>query len=168
MGSLNTSFVHARSPMGPMADSADDEPTNAATANASPASDDGASDATSASGATGGASRPKRTKSTAQPQANAAQPQTSAAQPQTNTVVSAETQKLADEISHAFTLKGFSKGSDEDLAMISNGIKTYTLAEGETVSVDTGKGRVLVRCESVEETRVILDVSGVHVIIRHK
>jgi hypothetical protein len=80
----------------------------------------------------------------------------------TNTVVApmkrdgAQTGALVSK----FSLKGISRGSRNSTATIHTGVKTYNLFVGESVSVETTKGKVTVRCEEVRDDSVLLTVDG--------
>ena len=66
----------------------------------------------------------------------------------------------ARDIVSKFKLKGVSKSASQTLAMISTGTKTETIGRGESIQVDTAKGRVVARCEAVSEHEVVMNVEG--------
>jgi hypothetical protein len=63
------------------------------------------------------------------------------------------------KIPKGFSLKGLISGSKPS-AMINTGVRTYTLFEGDTLTMETANGRVDVRCEKLEADRAILDIGG--------
>jgi hypothetical protein len=68
--------------------------------------------------------------------------------------------KLAREITKTFTLKGVIQSANKPMATIHTGAKTYTIAVGETLSMETVKGKTAVRCDAVDENGVVLTVAG--------
>jgi Tfp pilus assembly protein PilP len=68
--------------------------------------------------------------------------------------------KLAREIAKTFALKGVIQSANKSMATIHTGAKTYTIAVGETLSVETVQGKTVVRCEAVDENSVVLTVAG--------
>ncbi len=66
----------------------------------------------------------------------------------------------AREIVSQFKLKGVSKGAREILAMISTGKTIETVGRGDSIQVQTAKGKVAARCEKVSEHEVVMNVEG--------
>jgi hypothetical protein len=62
-------------------------------------------------------------------------------------------------IPKGFSLKGIISGSKPS-ATISTGVRTYTLFEGDTLTMETANGRIDVRCDKLETDRAILDIGG--------
>jgi hypothetical protein len=62
-------------------------------------------------------------------------------------------------IPKGFSLKGIISGGKPS-AMINTGVRTYTLFEGDTLTMETASGKIDVRCEKLETDRVILDIDG--------
>jgi hypothetical protein len=58
-----------------------------------------------------------------------------------------------------FSLKGIIGGAKPSAA-INTGVKTYTLFEGDTLTMETAQGKVDVRCDKLETNKVLLDISG--------
>jgi hypothetical protein len=58
-----------------------------------------------------------------------------------------------------FSLKGIISGGKPS-AMINTGVKTYTLFEGDTLTMETAQGKVDVRCDKLETNKVVLDIAG--------
>ena len=71
--------------------------------------------------------------------------------------------KLAGEVSTTFSLKGVSRGQTDRMAIIATGVRNYTIAMGESMSMETAKGKITVRLSSVEEKRAVLEVCGIDV-----
>lgn len=67
--------------------------------------------------------------------------------------------QLSEGTLKSFTLKGVNAGT-RPLAIVSDGKKNFTLGVGESQTVQTSDGAVTVRCEQVNNSQVILDVSG--------
>ena len=59
-----------------------------------------------------------------------------------------------------FSLKGLTKNANNSVAMVSTGVKTYTIGLGETISMDTAHGKVSVKLEKVEDNSVVLNIGG--------
>lgn len=74
--------------------------------------------------------------------------------------------KSGSEIARSFKLNGVVANSRESTAMISTGVRTYTIAVGEKVSVETGNGRIDVSLEKVTGDGVTLNVGGESVPLR--
>lgn len=68
--------------------------------------------------------------------------------------------QLARETAKKFSVKGITKSATNPMAMINNGVKTYTMAIGESFSMQTPGGIITVRCEEVGEDSVVLNVAG--------
>ena len=68
--------------------------------------------------------------------------------------------KPLENFATTFSVKGISQGPRSSLASISTGVKTYTISVGETMSMETAKKKVEVRCEAVNEDSVVLDIAG--------
>ena len=68
--------------------------------------------------------------------------------------------ELTREIAKKFSLKGVIQSANKPMATIYTGVKTYTIAVGETLSMETAKGKTPVRCEGVGENLVVLTVAG--------
>jgi len=68
--------------------------------------------------------------------------------------------ELTREIAKIFSLKGVIQSANKPMATIYTGVKTYTIAVGETLSMETAKGKTPVRCEGVGENLVVLTVAG--------
>jgi hypothetical protein len=66
----------------------------------------------------------------------------------------------AREIVSQFKLKGVSKGAREILAMISTGKTIETIGRGDSIQVQTAKGKVAAHCEKVSEHEVVMNVEG--------
>jgi hypothetical protein len=60
-----------------------------------------------------------------------------------------------------FSLKGLTKNAQNSVAMVHTGTKTYTIGVGETLSMDTPKGKVSVKLETVNDNSVVLSIGGV-------
>jgi hypothetical protein len=67
---------------------------------------------------------------------------------------------LALNMVSKFKLIGISGGANHALAMIRTGTKTESVSRNESIQVETAKGWVAVRCEAVEEHKVVLNVAG--------
>ncbi len=59
-----------------------------------------------------------------------------------------------------FSLKGISKGVNQQLATVYTGVRIYTIGVGETVDMVTSNGRLPVHCEELGENKAVLDVAG--------
>jgi hypothetical protein len=59
-----------------------------------------------------------------------------------------------------FVVKGLTRNGKESMAMLAAGGKTYTLALGETIDVDTIEGKKSVRLDNVDKGSILLDVAG--------
>lgn len=59
-----------------------------------------------------------------------------------------------------FSLKGITKGVNQQLATVNTGVRNYTIGLGETVDMVTSNGRLPVRCEELGENKAVLNVSG--------
>ncbi len=68
--------------------------------------------------------------------------------------------KLPPEIAKDFSLKGVSVNAKNSFAMIHVGENTYTIGIDELIPVDTAKGKMMVRCEGVNEHSALLIVDG--------
>jgi hypothetical protein len=66
---------------------------------------------------------------------------------------------LVSETIKSLSLKGIISAGKPS-AMISTGVKTYTLFPGDSLDLETAHGKVAVRCEKLEKDRVILNVAG--------
>ena len=64
-----------------------------------------------------------------------------------------------------FSLKGLTKNANNSVAMVSTGVKTYTIGLGETISMETAKGKVSVKLEKVEDNSVVLNIGGERVVL---
>lgn len=62
------------------------------------------------------------------------------------------------------TVKGFSlKGiinAGNPSAMINTGVRTYTIFQGDSLTMETASGKVTVRCDKLETNKVVLDIDG--------
>jgi hypothetical protein len=62
------------------------------------------------------------------------------------------------------TVKGFSlKGiitAGNPSAMIYTGVRTYTIFQGDSLTMETASGKVTVRCDKLETNKVVLDIDG--------
>jgi hypothetical protein len=77
--------------------------------------------------------------------------------------------RMAGDIYLHYFVRGVSQGASITLAMISNGKKSYDVAEGDTVQLETSTGRIAnVKCESVAESKVVVSVDGVRVTLKRK
>ncbi len=76
--------------------------------------------------------------------------------------------KMASEISSHFTVHGVSKGPVETSVLISDGNRAYDLVTGDAFQMQTSSGKANVVCRLVDETKVILEVEGVKVVIANK
>jgi hypothetical protein len=68
--------------------------------------------------------------------------------------------KLAREIAKTFSLKGVIQSANKPMATIHTGTKTYTITVGETLAMETVKGKTVVRCDAVDKNGVDLTVAG--------
>jgi hypothetical protein len=66
----------------------------------------------------------------------------------------------ARETAKKFSVKGITKSVTNPMAVINNGVKTYTMGVGESFSMQTPGGIIKVRCEEVGEDSVVLNVAG--------
>ncbi len=76
--------------------------------------------------------------------------------------------QLAGAVLKNFAIKGVSEGGAVNIAMIGNGTKTYDVAPGDYIQLDTSGGPVAAKCESVTESNVVLSVDGVRVTLTHR
>jgi hypothetical protein len=74
-----------------------------------------------------------------------------------------EPQGPGAQAAKGFILKGITKAANISTAMIYTGVKTYNITAGESLFMDTPKGKVNVQCEAVEEEQVVLSISGLKV-----
>jgi hypothetical protein len=58
-----------------------------------------------------------------------------------------------------FSLKGIISGGSPS-AMINTGVRTYTVFQGDSLTMDAAGGPVTVRCITMETNRVVLDIDG--------
>jgi hypothetical protein len=58
-----------------------------------------------------------------------------------------------------FSLKGIITAGKPS-AMINTGVKTYSIFQGDSLTMETANGKVVVRCEKLEKDRVVLDIAG--------
>lgn len=71
------------------------------------------------------------------------------------------TAKSTDEIARLFTLKSVTMNGNNSMAIISTGVKSYTILLGESIAMRTsGSNSAVVRCQAIEEDSVLLDVDG--------
>ncbi len=69
--------------------------------------------------------------------------------------------KSTDEIARLFTLKSVTMNGNNSMAIISTGVKSYTILLGESIAMQTsGSNSAVVRCQAIEEDSVLLDVDG--------
>jgi len=68
------------------------------------------------------------------------------------------------KIPRGFSLKGIIGGSTPS-AMISTGARTYTIFQGDTLTMETADGKVDVRCEKLEADKVHLNIGGESVVL---
>jgi hypothetical protein len=77
--------------------------------------------------------------------------------------------KRASEVASNFALKGVSKGQSDSMAIVFSGVKNYTIGLGESLPMETAKGnKITVRCDSVEERKIVLNVDGIDVALLHR
>ena len=63
-------------------------------------------------------------------------------------------------VANGFSLKGISTGASNATAIVFTGVKTYTIALGETFPMDTANGRVSVSLRNITESSASLIVAG--------
>ena len=68
--------------------------------------------------------------------------------------------KAAQDLAKILSLKGVVLSANKPTATISTGAKTYIIAVGETLSMETAKGKTAVHCESVDADSAVLTVAG--------
>jgi len=64
------------------------------------------------------------------------------------------------------TLKGIIKSSKNPMAMISSGGKTYTIAIGESIPLDSPAGKAKATLETVEDSSVVVNIAGEKVVLK--
>jgi hypothetical protein len=69
------------------------------------------------------------------------------------------------QFAHVFSIKGITKNANNSMAIIHSGVKTYTIALGESLSMETTKGRVVVTCEKVGDKSILLKVGDEQVLV---
>ena len=69
-------------------------------------------------------------------------------------------EKAEVDYANVFSVKGITISSSLTTVAIFTGIKTYTIAVGETISMQTSKGNVEVHCEKADGDSVVLTVAG--------
>jgi hypothetical protein len=93
-----------------------------------------------------------------------ATPQTAAAQPPavpTNSPApKPATPAAKKDPAQGFSLKGITQSAKASMAMISSAGKTYTLAVGESATMETTDGKRIVTLDKVGESLVVLKVAG--------
>jgi hypothetical protein len=68
------------------------------------------------------------------------------------------------KIPKGFSLKGIISGSNPS-AMISTGVRTYTIFQGDTLTMETADGKVDVSCEKLEADKAHLNIGGDSVVL---
>ena len=63
-------------------------------------------------------------------------------------------------VANGFALRGLSTGASNSTAIVFTGVKTYTIALGETFPMDTANGRVNVSLRKLTESSATLVVAG--------
>jgi Tfp pilus assembly protein PilP len=86
---------------------------------------------------------------------NAAAP--AAATTKTNELSPAE---IAKQAMAKFSLKGVNKSANQPLAMVNTGVRTYTVAVGESTLVETPKGKFTMHCDEVTDNKATLSING--------
>jgi hypothetical protein len=72
--------------------------------------------------------------------------------------------RLAGDIMKHFFVKGVSQGTTISIAMLSNGTRNFDIATGDTLQLQTSDGKyAAVRCKSITDGEVVLNVEGVDV-----
>jgi len=79
----------------------------------------------------------------------------------------AQAGQRASDVATNFKIKGFSRGV-QTIAVIGNGRNTYDVAPGDNFKMQTAAGKADVACVSVDESKVVLEVEGVEVTLRHR
>ena len=69
------------------------------------------------------------------------------------------------QFAHVFSLKGLTKNANLSMAIVHSGVKTYTIGLGESLTMETPKGRVLVTCEKVGDKSILLKVGDEQVVV---
>jgi hypothetical protein len=64
-----------------------------------------------------------------------------------------------------FSLKGLTKNSNNSVAIVSTGTKTYTIGLGETLAMDTPQGKVKVNLATVNDNSVVLRIGEVRTVL---
>ena len=68
--------------------------------------------------------------------------------------------KSAREIIRNFSVQGIIEGIDKPVGTINSGLKIYSLVAGETRSMETKDGRIVVRFDGVRDHQAVLTISG--------
>ena len=68
--------------------------------------------------------------------------------------------KSAREIIRNFSVQGIIEGIDKPVGTINSGLKIYALVAGETRSMETKDGRIVVRFDGVRDHQAVLTISG--------
>ena len=75
--------------------------------------------------------------------------------------------KSAREIVRNFSVQGIIEGIDKPVGTINSGLKIYALVAGETRSMETKDGRVVVRFDGVRDHQAMLTISGEQIAITY-
>ena len=68
--------------------------------------------------------------------------------------------KSTREIIRNFSVQGIIEGIDKPVGTINSGLKIYSLMAGETRSMETKDGRIVVRFDGVRDHQALLTISG--------
>ena len=72
--------------------------------------------------------------------------------------------RMAGDIMKHYYVKGVSQGTTISIAMLSNGTRNFDIATGDTLQLQTSDGKyAAVRCKSITDGEVVLNVEGVDV-----
>ncbi|MGA2854158.1 MAG: hypothetical protein ABSE90_08520 [Verrucomicrobiota bacterium] len=104
--------------------------------------------------------KPETANSTTPPPAAGARDKSAAtpAQPAANLNGPVPVERVGETIK-GFSLKGI-VGGGKPSAMIYTGVKTYTVFQGDSRSMETPNGMITVRCEQLGKDRVALNIAG--------
>lgn len=74
--------------------------------------------------------------------------------------------RAGSEYAHFFSLKGVMRNASNSMVMVNTGTKTYSIRVGETVLMETEKGKVDVQVDQVTDTTAVLKIAGVATSLR--